>query len=237
VFFSVIIFNINDPFPKEFSRIFYCELITPDGNKITGRKYLLQNTAGQGCLTIPEETLSGIYFLKFYTRFMRNIHTDEYKYIRLKIINPYKPEALSGNDTSDTGDLAGNNKEVSSGDPSLTIISGKKTFSPREEIRLNISVEPGEGLPARLCLSVIPESTYEGPFTPVKNKLNDDTNGVCFPETRGISLCRHRPSDIRNIYQLQISGRVHRNHSVGSCARNYSGFPKHGLLEPICSGK
>ncbi len=167
VVFSAVIFNVKDQFAEEFSRTLYCELITPDGHKISGGKYLLQNSSGQGCLTIPEETISGIYFLKFYTRFMRNISTDEYKYIMLKIINPYKTEVLSGNDTVDTTDLAGNNTVVHEGDQSLNILSGKKTFSPREEIRLNIRGNTGKGLPARLCLSVIPESTYEDPFFPV----------------------------------------------------------------------
>jgi len=130
VLFSAVIFNEKHLFAEEFSRTFYCELITPDGNKIVSRKYLLQNSSGQGCLTIPEETISGIYFLKFYTRFMRNISTDEYKYIMLKIINPFKTEVLSGNDAFDTTDLSGKNKEVHEGDQSLNNLSGKKTFSP-----------------------------------------------------------------------------------------------------------
>jgi len=188
VFFSAVIFNVQDLFAEEFSRTFYCELITPDGHRITGGKYLLQNSSGEGSLTIPEETISGIYFLKFYTRFMRNISTDEYKYIMLKIINPFKTEVLSGNDAFDTTDPAGNNMEVLAGDQSLNILSGKKRFSPREEIRLNIRGNTGQGLPARLCLSVIPEYTYEDSFSPDKNKLNAANNGVYFPETRGISL-------------------------------------------------
>jgi hypothetical protein len=188
VFFSAVIFNVKGQVAEKFSRTFYCELITPDGNKIVSRKYLLQNSSGQGCLTIPEETISGIYFLKFYTRFMRNISTDEYKYIMLKIINPFKTEVLSGNDAFDTTDLPGNNMEIHAGDQSLDILSGKKTFSPREEIRLNIRGNTGKGLPARLCLSVIPEYTYEDSFFQHRNKLNTAKNGVYFPETRDISL-------------------------------------------------
>jgi hypothetical protein len=188
VFFSAIIFNIKDTTAEELSRILYCELITPDGNKISGRKYLLKNSSGQGCFTIPEETISGIYFLKFYTRFMRNINTDAYKFIMLKIINPYKAEVLSGNDAIDTTNFAGNNKKTLSSDLFLNILSGKKTFSPREEIRLNIRGNTGKGLPARLCLSVIPEATYEDSFFPHNNELNAPNNAAYFPETRGISL-------------------------------------------------
>ncbi|MBC8315035.1 MAG: hypothetical protein ISR57_07155 [Bacteroidales bacterium] len=188
IFFSAVIYHATNPFAEEFSRIFYCELITPDGNKIAGGKYLLQNSSGQGCLTIPEETISGIYFLKFYTRFMRNISTDEYKYIKLKIINPFKTEVLSGNDAYDTTKLSENNMEEVAGDQSLIVFSDKKTYAPREEIRLTIKENTGEGLPARLSLSVIPESTYEDLFSTDRNELNAAHNVVYIPETRGLSL-------------------------------------------------
>jgi hypothetical protein len=191
VFFTAVIFNGRDHFDEEFSRAFYCELITPDGKKIAGGKYLLQNSSGQGCLTIPEETISGIYFLKFYTRFMRNINTDEYKFIMLKIINPFKTEVLSGNDAFDTIDLAGKNMEVNASDQSLNILSGKKTFFPREEIRLKTKVNSGKRAPARLCLSVIPEYTYKDAFFQDKNKPDTAKNGVYLPETRGVSLSGH----------------------------------------------
>lgn len=188
VLFSAVIFNHTDHFTEPFSRVFYCELITPDGNRIAGGKYLLQNFAGQGSLTIPEETISGIYFLKFYTRFMRNISTDEYTYIILKIINPFKTEVLSGSDVLDTTNLAWNPMEVQTDDKSLNILSSKKSFSPREEIRLDIRVNIEKGLPAALCLSVIPEFTYNELFFPFKSTPDQAKNGLYFPETRGISM-------------------------------------------------
>jgi hypothetical protein len=188
VHFSAVILNVKDTLTVEFSHVLYCELITPDGNKIAGGKYRLQNFSGQGCLSIPEETISGIYFLKFYTRFMRNLSTDEYKYIRLKIINPFKTDVLTGNDAVDTAVLTRNKRKEPSGGQSLNIQSGKKNFSPREEIRLNIKGNTTTGLSARLCLSVIPESTYEDPFFSNKKKEVAAKNGIYYPETRGISL-------------------------------------------------
>ena len=157
VHFSAVIFNVTNRPPDEFSRIFYCELITPEGKRIAGGKYPLQKFAGQGSIAIPEETISGIYFLKFYTRLMRNIGADEYKYIRLKIINPYKTEVLPGNDVADTTDPATTSMGLSPDSNVLKILSGKRSFSPREEIRLSIRVNTAKGPPAGLCLSVIPE--------------------------------------------------------------------------------
>ena len=188
VHFSVVVFNVREFPPEELSRVFYCQLITPEGNMIAGGKYLLKNFSGQGCLIIPDETISGIYYLKFYTRVMRNITPDKYKYIMLKIINPFKTEVLPGKNVLDTAELTGNKMEINAVDQSLIIVPDKKTFSLREEIRLRIGGDTGKRFPARLCLSVIPESTYKDQFVQVTNNSDSTKNILYFPEIRGISL-------------------------------------------------
>ncbi len=188
VFFSATIFNVKEGTASEYSRTLYCELITPDGTRIIGRKYPVNNSSGQGCITIPEETVSGIYYLKFYTRFMRNSSTGEYKYLMLKIINPFKTEVLSGNVVFDTTLLAMKTPEGHAANQSLEIMAEKKSFSPRQEIQLTLRCKTAVGTPSRLCLSVIPESTFEQSFSPETNHLNAPQKGLYLPETRGISL-------------------------------------------------
>ncbi|TSA28847.1 MAG: hypothetical protein D4R67_03065 [Bacteroidetes bacterium] len=188
VLFSVSTYDGSDPFAEPVSRIFYCEMITPDGTRIAGGKYPLSHAAGEGCLTIPEETLTGIYFLKCYTRIMRNLPTDTYAYILLKIINPSKPEVLPERDAPDTIAWAGNNREAPPGELSLTILSDSRRFAPREEVRLTIHRDPAKELTDRLCLSVVPAFTCEDPCSPVRNSRNAPGNGAYVPETRGISL-------------------------------------------------
>jgi hypothetical protein len=119
---------------------------------------------------------------------MRNSSTDDYKFILLKIINPLKTEVLSGKDAVDTTGLEENITEIPANDHSLYIGLDKKTFSPREEVRLNIRENTGKGLFSRLCISVIPESTYEDRFLSYRNTLRTANNGFLLPETRGISL-------------------------------------------------
>ena len=188
VYFSAVVYNVMDTSAAQFSRTFYCELITPHGTRIAGRKYMLQNSSGQGCITIPEETISGIYFLKFYTRFMRNLNTDKYKYIMLKIINPLKTEVLSENNSVDTSNLAGNRVDMPSENMSLSIIPGKVIYSPREEIRLNIGGNTSKGVSSRFCLSVIPELTNTDSYNSPENKQSVTNNVLYYPETRGVSL-------------------------------------------------
>ncbi len=143
VCFTAIIAGNGGTVAKELSKVLYCELITPDGNKILGRKFPLQHNVGQGCVTIPEETVSGIYFLRFYTRFMRNLNPGEYKYIMLKIVNPLKPEVLVSKKMADSAAMAGLEKHFSSDDERLEVRTTKMSFSPREEIRVSINAESG----------------------------------------------------------------------------------------------
>ena len=188
LFFSAVVFNTTEGAAEQFSRILYCELISPDGKKIDSRKYLLQNSSSRGCFAIPEETISGIYFLKFYTRFMRNISTEEYQYIMLKIINPFKTEVLPGKDAVDTTRPTENKMETPGVDQSLQITTLKRTYAPREEIRLTITGDKETGVPSSVCLSVIPESTYENYPFQINPTQNNTKNVAYFPETRGISL-------------------------------------------------
>ena len=187
-FFSAVLFHVPDTIEGQFSRTLYCELITPDGKKIASRKYTLENSSAEGCFGIPEETISGIYFLKFYTRFMRNLSTDQYKYVMLKIVNPFKTEVLPGADAANTSKRVGMNTASPSGIRTVNIVPDKKTFSPREEIRLNITGASRNDSLARMCFSVMPESTCDDlPFT-MKNRPDSNKNEIYIPETRSLSL-------------------------------------------------
>jgi hypothetical protein len=74
------------------SRILYCEIITPAGNKIAGGKYLILNSASSGDLTIPQDVVSGNYYIRSYTKFMRNEGPTAYNYTLIKIVNPNRSE-------------------------------------------------------------------------------------------------------------------------------------------------
>jgi hypothetical protein len=167
-------------------RVFNCELIMPDGKQVTGGKYPLVNSSGQGCLKIPSDAISGCYYLKFYTRVMRNWGPGNYTYVQLKIINPDRTEVLHGEPIANIAEMTLSKKPVSdSAGPE--ILSINKSYLPGEEIRLNVKAPASNGSLTRTCLSVVPLHTYaEIPVTPeVKEKT---PGGTWYPETRGVSL-------------------------------------------------
>jgi len=78
--------------------IAYIELITPNGEKILGQKRPIQNGICKGSVTVPSEALSGNYYLRAYTKVMRNQPAETFAYCYLKIINPQRTEVLEYND-------------------------------------------------------------------------------------------------------------------------------------------
>ncbi len=187
--FSVYVDFIDNLIPKYTSRIIYCELITPTGVRITGGKYLLNQHTGDGALTIPSEVISGNYYLKFYTRQMRNCGPDCYTFLGIKIINTYKTDVLSGNtSSSDTTEPSSKSIMNAIGDSGARIICRKHTFHPREEVTLNIKGTFSDKTALRMTLTVVPEFTFRDSTTFTPNHHGNDSGGYWVKETRGISL-------------------------------------------------
>ena len=175
---------IGNSVPDAASRIVYCELVTPGGEAVAQGKYTVQSVTGHGCLQVPEEALTGIYYLKFYTRAMRNTGPEGYHYIPLKIINPHKEELLQTGSPDTAGWSRSAEKEVKS--TTILIISDKEEYSTRETISVQLKGLDPEGT---YCLAAAPAAAaglYKS--IPVQAGASTNGNGSYYPETRGVSL-------------------------------------------------
>ncbi|MCK4749927.1 MAG: hypothetical protein KAT15_22880, partial [Bacteroidales bacterium] len=77
---------------RSWSTILYVELVASNGTSLVQAKFDLSEQVCSGSLVIPPNTLSGNYFLKCYTRWMRNRGPENFSYTPLKIINPFRSE-------------------------------------------------------------------------------------------------------------------------------------------------
>jgi hypothetical protein len=188
ILFSAFLINEDESQAADLSKILYCELITPDGNRVAGGKYHIENSSAQGCLAIPEGAITGIYYLKSYTRFMRNGSQYDYHFKKLKIINPYKNEVLSGPEFKDNPLNEGTEEKNQQPVMPLSISTIKRVYSCREQINLKIEGYTFAGPLKKLCLSVIPEMAFEAYDYRVDTSLISSGEIQYYPETRGISL-------------------------------------------------
>ena len=76
--------NVSNPELLEacWSKVLYLELMTPDGTTVAHGKYSMTCTGTQGYLMIPENLLTGNYYLVTYTKWMRNFPVSDFAFCR-----------------------------------------------------------------------------------------------------------------------------------------------------------
>jgi len=91
----VAAYRVSGPVDESgWSSVLYVELITSGGQPVVQAKFPLSAGRAEGTMAIPEEALTGDYYLKSYTRWMRNQGPGSFHYTALKIINPYRSEVV-----------------------------------------------------------------------------------------------------------------------------------------------
>ncbi len=165
---------------QSISKILNIELITPDGLKIAECKYHIDNSFSTGCIAIPNEIETGPYYLRAYTKFMRNNGPSSYCYIFLKIINPLKETVLKFDNT---------NKDTLINQNIIPFSLNKEKYSTREQVVIQFKgINIKDNALRGLNLTVIPESSfiYKGNTTPVDENYKINQN--YYPESTGLSL-------------------------------------------------
>jgi len=190
--FFATVSNGKDVSKPILSQILYCELISPDGNKIASRKFLINNSTAAGCVDLPDNMLTGTYYLRAYTKLMRNYGPEFYGYNQIRIVNPGREEILAIENNKNSSlqvipEPAGDFKDM------LSVSADKTFYAPRDVISISLASSlPPENdevtMVKNICLSVIPENTGSRlvNLQSLKKPENDKTDYV--PETRGLSV-------------------------------------------------
>lgn len=175
---------------SSISNIIYVELITPDGEKITGGKFQKNNSySAAGCITIPRDLLTGMYYIRAYTKFMRNNDPKSYSYISLKIVNPYKSDITSSNLINSPSEDSIIQENTTNSPEVISVSIDRNEYSTRDSVNIqikgvNINNNPLYGL----ILTVIPDFSITD-----CNKIEPQADQSLikqyyFPETNGIFL-------------------------------------------------
>ncbi len=187
-FYAKVISSNNSGTETE-SQILYCELISPDGIKISGSKYLINKSSAQGCIAIPKEQVSGIYYLRAYTKVMRNFGPGAYAYLQLKIVNPDRNEILVVENNVKSTLLKMDRDSTAGQKDILSAELNKQVFLPNETVTLSVkSLNDHRSEIKDLCLSIVPETAGNIPLLSKQTNLQRHTGELYIPEDRGLSL-------------------------------------------------
>jgi hypothetical protein len=181
--FSAYITSESQP---ELSQILYAEIILPDGKYVSGGKYPIVNHAANGCLIIPKDIITGVYYLRVYTKYMRNIGPQSYSYAAIKIVNSMRDEVLSGKDTAKIVNTA----EYSEKTVDAFVISlAKNEFLPRETVKVLLKTNGiSRGDIQGLSISVVPEASASENLLKLPGHNQRVSLLNFYPETRGVSI-------------------------------------------------
>jgi len=92
--FSATIITDNSPHENMFSNILYVEVIDQKNNQIIGEKFLVSNAVCTGHIQIPPDLPTEIYYIKSYTKYMRNFGPGSFSYHKIRVLNPFESTIL-----------------------------------------------------------------------------------------------------------------------------------------------
>jgi hypothetical protein len=90
IFFSAIIMTGNSPGGKVLSKVLYVEVINQKNDQILGQKFLVSDAVSTGAIKIPRDLSTGIYYIKSYTKDLRNDGPGSFSYHRIRVLNPFE---------------------------------------------------------------------------------------------------------------------------------------------------
>lgn len=168
------------------SGVLYIELITPDGVRISAQKLLLENRFASSSIALPPDMLSGVYYLKAYTKWMRNFSVADYTYIPLKIVNPSRTEILQSNRLSPDS-LPFLSQALSK--PNILIQTNAENYTKREHGTIGLQLPTNNEQIKMWTLSVVPSacgnlsSNYATP-----DSRNGNSKQMLLSEIKGLTL-------------------------------------------------
>lgn len=172
----------------EWSNVLYVELVAPDGESISRKKFAYDTDGASGSLLVPKWTLTGNYYVRAYTRWMRDFSAYNYFYKPVTVINSTKAELLELVEAKNGSSEAGHENTDTADAGSVSIKIGKPAYKKREAVDVSIDLKSSAGMSGNYTVSVIPEGAFI-----LGNKAKIKDGGVQFssdyiPETRGLSV-------------------------------------------------
>jgi len=190
IYFTAFYQGPGEDVPADWSKVIYMELVMPNGTSLSQHKISMESGQAKGKILIPEGISTGTYYLKAYTRWMRNCGPEAFSYTSVQVYNPIKestmPVVLEGWTSSTPGQLIGQPDPSTNKSPECLL--EKTTYDKREEIKCQLSGN-NSSAPAWVSVTVAKSGLpgnqhYFKPGCMTESRQDD----VILPETRGLTL-------------------------------------------------
>ena len=194
IYFTAEYSSINELDSLAWSNVLYVELIRWNGNKLAQMKLKLTRPGTSGVINIPGNILSGNYYLRAYSKWMRNFSAGDYAYLPVKIVNPFRPETDEGpseiSAPAATAELSLVQKTLIKG---VRCIIGKNEYKQREKAEVDFQLNDKKFFDInRYYISVARVGTIDTADHLCKPELTSEESDLSYieylPEIRGITI-------------------------------------------------
>jgi len=174
----------------KLSTSFYVELIDPRGHALVKSKIAMGQEGGAGQMQIPDGIASGTYYLKGYSRWMRNCGPEAFSYTSFQVYDPFNASVLIPDTTGISFgdrelDLAERHNEE---DEFLKATLSNQFPATRENMELRLE-HPGGGEALDLSLSVVKQDLLSHQHHYLSSCTMDISGEPRYiPETSGVSI-------------------------------------------------
>ncbi len=176
----------DQSFDPGLSKVYYLELISPDGTSLSRVKNFLDTQGVTGFIHIPRDIASGSYYLKGYTRWMRINGPEAYSYVELKIINARRKEILPVDTTSPATIIIKTQEPIL---PSPGPIRAELTGSFERRSPVSLSLTSTEEFALSCGITVARKGSINRlGVSQTMEEYAEQSVSRLIPETRGVSL-------------------------------------------------
>ena len=153
IHFSAFLQSGIGPYQGLGSKVLYVELVNSSGTAVAEAKFLIEENCSAGHLAIPSNSVSGSYYLRSYTRWMRNFGPQEFSYIPIRVVNPYSSDVLMDSPAPGLTDLSA----VPGGIRNISSTPSRRTYHAGDRVEVELSLENGSISHVQdACISVVP---------------------------------------------------------------------------------
>lgn len=180
--------NLSSPELRkaEWSSVLYIELITPDGQLVARRKCAYDKDGTSGAIKIPTGTITGNYYLRAYTRWMRDFSPYSFYYKQITVVNPFRTEML---ESSGVTDKMIKTPDFSSTDSlKVQLAAGKMKLSGNEQASYFIQINEPDLKMNKYSVSVVPAGSVLLTTSEFQAANDIQFTPDFIPETRGLSI-------------------------------------------------
>lgn len=188
ILFSASMLELSNDSSLGVSTVLYCELITPEVYRATGKIFIIKDYKSAGCLVIPKDIATGYYYFRAYTKFMRNGGPGSYSYNLLKIINPLKNDVLTTSGQVNQPASTALKDTVAISNQLFGVNTNKLIYKTRDTVHLKLS--GNDQLIKELkniSLAVVPERSASAANT-YATVSSTALKEQFYPENRGVTL-------------------------------------------------